>query len=80
MQIEKTQKGVKAIKPTVLPTSNGEGSGQKKLFDLIYSPSEGTINETNFLYDSFTDKIQDNSKYHSTLEWLQTWRRLVFKN
>ena len=35
MQIEKTQKGVKAIKPKVLATSNGEGSGQKKLFDLM---------------------------------------------
>ena len=80
MQAEKTQKGVKVIKPTVLPTSNGKGSGQKTLFDLIYSPYEGTINETNFLDDSFTDKIQDNSKYHSTLEWLQTWRPVVFKN
>ena len=75
MQIEKTQKGVKAIKPTVLSTSNGEGSGHKKLFDLIYSPSEGTTNETNFLDDSFTDKIQDDYKHHSTLEWLQTYRR-----
>ena len=75
MQIEKTQKGVKAIKPAVLTTSDGEGSGQKKLFDLIYSPSEGTINERNFLDDYFTDKIQDNYKYHSTLEWLQTYRR-----
>ena len=75
MQIEKTQKGVKAIKPSVLTTSNGEGSGQKKLFDLIYSPPEETNNETNFLDDSFTDKIQDNYKYHSTLEWLQTYRR-----
>ena len=75
MQIEKNQKGMKAIKPKVLATSNGEGSGQKKLFDLIYSPSEGTTNETNFLDDSFTDKTQDNYKYHSTLEWLQTYRR-----
>ena len=75
MQIEKTQKGVKAIKPTVLTTSNGEGSGQKKLFDLIYSPSEGTTNETNFLDHSFTDETQDNYEYHSTLEWLQTYRR-----
>ena len=75
MQIEKTQKGVKAIKPTVLSTSNGEGSGQKKLFDLIYSPSEGTTNETNFMDNSFTDKIQNNYKYHSTLEGLQTYRR-----
>ena len=75
MQIEKTQKGVKAIKPTVLTTSNGEGSGQKKLFDLIYSSSEGTTSEANFLDDSFTDKIQNNYKYHSTLEWLQTYRR-----
>ena len=75
MHIEKTQKGVKAIKPTVLTTSDGEGSSQKKLFDLIYSPSEVTTNETNLLDDSFTDKIQDNYKYHSTLEWLQTYRR-----
>ena len=75
MQIEKTQKGVKAIKPTVLTAFNGEGSGQKKLFDLLYSPSEGTTNETNFLDDSFTDKIQDDYKHHSTLEWLQTYRR-----
>ena len=75
MQIEKTQKGVKAIKTSVLTTSDGEGSGQKKLFDLIYSPPEETTNETNFLDDSFTDKIQDNYKYHSTLEWLQTYRR-----
>ena len=75
MRIEKTQKDVKAIKPTVLTTSNGEGSGQKKLFDLIYSPSEVTTNETNFLDDSFNDKIQDNYKYYSTLEWLQTYRR-----
>lgn len=75
MQIEKTQKGVKAIKPTVLTTSDGEGSGQKKLFDLLYSPSEGTTNETNLLDDSFTDKIQDDYKHHSTLEWLQTYRR-----
>ena len=80
MQIEKTQKGVKAIKPTVLTAFNGEGSGQKKLFDLIYSPSERTINETSFLDNSFTDKTQDDSKYHSTLEGLQTWRRLVFEN
>ena len=79
MQIEKAQKGVKAIKPAVLPSSNGDGSGQNKLFNLIYSHSEGTY-ENNFLDNSFTDKIQDNSKYHSTLEWLQTWRRVVFKN
>ena len=75
MHIEKAQKGVKAIKPTVLTTSDGEGSSQKKLFDLIYSPSEVTTNETNLLDDSFTDKIQDNYEYHSTLEWLQTYRR-----
>ena len=75
MHIEKAHKGVKAIKPTVLTTSDGEGSSQKKLFDLIYSPSEVTTNETNLLDDSFTDKIQDNYKYHSTLEWLQTYRR-----
>ena len=75
MHIEKTQKGVKAIKPTALTTSDGEGSSQKKLFDLIYSPSEVNTNETNLLDDSFTDKIQDNYKYHSTLEWLQTYRR-----
>ena len=80
MQIEKAQKDVKAIKPTVLPSSNGEGSSQHKLFNFIYSPSEGTIDETNFLDNSFTDMIHDNSKYHSTLEWLQTWRRVVFRN
>ena len=68
MQIEKTQKGVKAIKPKVLATSNGEGSGQKKLFDLIFSSSEGTTSEANFLDDSLMTKpkIITNTILHSS--------------